>query len=35
LAKARLDTLASVIKLKYSAGTLSEADVQAINALLE
>ncbi len=35
LAKARLDTLAAVIKLKYSAGTLSETDVQAINALLE
>jgi outer membrane protein len=35
LAKARLDTLASVIKLKYSAGTLGEEDVQAINALLE
>jgi outer membrane protein len=35
LAKARLDTLASVIKLKYSAGTLGEEDVQAINALLQ
>jgi outer membrane protein len=35
LAKARLDTLASVIKLKYSAGTLGEEDVQAINALLD
>jgi outer membrane protein len=35
LAKARLDTLAAVLKLKYAAGTLVEEDVQAINALLE
>jgi outer membrane protein len=35
LAKARLDTLASVLKLKYAAGTLGEDDVQAINALLD
>jgi outer membrane protein len=35
LAKARLDTLAAVLKLKYAAGTLGEEDVQAINALLD
>lgn len=35
LAKARLDTLGALLKLKASAGTLSEDDVAAINALLE
>jgi outer membrane protein len=35
LAKARLDTLAALLKLKSAAGTLSEEDVAAINALLE
>ena len=35
LAKARLDTLISLLKLKSAAGTLSEEDVAAINALLE
>ena len=35
LAKARLDTLAALLKLKAAAGNLSEGDVQAINALLE
>ncbi len=35
LAKARLDTLAALLKLKGAAGTLSEEDVAAINALLE
>jgi outer membrane protein len=35
LAKARLDTLAALLKLKAAAGNLSESDVQAINALLE
>ncbi len=35
LAKARLDTLAALLKLKAAAGTLSEEDVAAINALLE
>ena len=34
LAKARLDTLAAMLKLKAVAGTLSEEDVAAINALL-
>ncbi|WP_131110232.1 TolC family outer membrane protein [Sulfuricystis thermophila] len=35
LAKARLDTLIAQLKLKAAAGTLSEADLAAINALLE
>lgn len=35
LMKARLDTLAAVLKLKYSAGTLGEEDLKAINGLLE
>ena len=35
LAKARLDTLGALLKLKASAGTLSEDDVAAINTLLE
>ncbi|WP_126443897.1 TolC family outer membrane protein [Sulfuricystis multivorans] len=35
LAKARLDTLLAQLKLKAAAGTLSEADLAAINALLE
>ena len=35
LAKARLDTLAALLKLKAAAGTLGEDDVAAINALLE
>ncbi|MDP2809362.1 MAG: TolC family outer membrane protein [Rhodocyclaceae bacterium] len=35
LAKARLDTLVAQMKLKAAAGTLSEDDVAAINALLE
>jgi outer membrane protein len=35
LAKARLDTLIAQLKLKSSAGTLTEADLAAINALLE
>ena len=35
LAKARLDTLAALLKLKAVAGSLSEDDVAAINALLE
>ncbi len=35
LAKARLDTLAALLKLKAAAGSLSEDDVAAINALLE
>jgi outer membrane protein len=35
LAKARLDTLSALLKLKASAGTLGEEDVAAINALLE
>ncbi|OHC67212.1 MAG: channel protein TolC [Rhodocyclales bacterium GWA2_65_20] len=35
LAKARLDTLAAQLKLKAAAGNLSEADLAAINALLE
>ncbi len=34
LAKARLDTLAAMLKLKAVAGTLGEDDVAAINALL-
>ena len=35
LAKARLDTLISQLKLKSAAGNLSEDDLAAINALLE
>ena len=35
LAKARLDTLVALLKLKAAAGTLGEDDVAAINALLE
>ncbi|MBK9018638.1 MAG: TolC family outer membrane protein [Sulfuritalea sp.] len=35
LAKARLDTLGALLKLKASAGSLSEDDVAAINALLD
>jgi outer membrane protein len=35
LAKARLDTLIAQLKLKSAAGTLTEADLAAINALLE
>lgn len=35
LAKARLDTLIAQLRLKSAAGTLSEADLAAINALLD
>jgi outer membrane protein len=35
LAKARLDTLLAQLRLKAAAGTLAEADLAAINALLE
>ena len=35
LAKARLDTLGALLKLKAAAGSLSEDDIMAINALLE
>jgi outer membrane protein len=35
LAKARLDTLAALLKLKAVAGSLGEDDVAAINALLD
>ncbi len=35
LAKARLDTLGALLKLKAAAGTLAEEDVAAINALLD
>ena len=35
LAKARLDTLAALLKLKAAAGSLGEDDVAAINSLLE
>jgi outer membrane protein len=35
LAKARLDTLGALLKLKASAGSLSEDDVAAINGLLD
>lgn len=35
LAKARLDTLVTQLKLKAAAGTLAEADLAAINVLLE
>ena len=34
LAKARLDTLGALLKLKAAAGTLNEDDLQAVNALL-
>ncbi len=35
LAKARLDTLVALLKLKAAAGSLSEEDVQMVNALLD
>lgn len=35
LKKARLDTLAALIKLRGAAGTLNETDVEAINSLME
>ena len=35
LAKARLDTLAALLKLKLAAGNLGNEDVSAINAMLE
>ncbi|HNH36482.1 MAG TPA: channel protein TolC, partial [Rhodocyclaceae bacterium] len=35
LIKARLDTLAALLKLKAAAGTLGEDDVAAVNTLLE
>lgn len=35
LAKARLDTLVAQLKLKSAAGSLSEEDLKAVNALLE
>ncbi len=35
LAKARLDTLAALLKLKAAAGSLGEDDVAAVNSLLE
>lgn len=35
LAKARVETLTALLKLKASAGNLGEADVQALNLLLE
>jgi outer membrane protein len=35
LAKARLDTLAALLKLKAAAGSLTEEDLQAVNLLLE
>jgi len=35
LAKARLDTLIAQLKLKVAAGSLAEADLAAVNALLE
>ena len=35
LAKARYDTLVNGLKLKAAAGTLTEADLAALNALLE
>jgi outer membrane protein len=34
LAKARLDTLLALLRLKAAAGSLKEEDVQALNALL-
>ena len=35
LAKARLDTLLALLKLKAAAGGLSEADLASVNALLQ
>ena len=35
LAKARVDTLAALLRLKLAAGILGEDDVSAINTLLE
>ena len=35
LMKARLDTLIAQLKLKAAAGNLSEADLKAVNTLLE
>jgi outer membrane protein len=35
LAKSRLDTLVALLKLKAAAGSLSEEDVQMVNALLD
>ena len=35
LAKARLDTLLALLRLKLAAGNLSETDIQAVNALLD
>lgn len=35
LSKARLDTLLALVRLKAAAGTLSEDDIKAINALLD
>lgn len=35
LVKSRLDTLAALLKLKAAAGTLTDDDLQAINALLD
>jgi outer membrane protein len=35
LAKARLDTLGALLKLKAAAGSLTEDDLQAVNLLLE
>lgn len=35
LAKARLDTLAALLKLKAAAGSLGDDDLQAVNALLD
>jgi outer membrane protein len=35
LAKARLDTLGALLKLKAAAGSLGEEDLQAVNALLD
>jgi outer membrane protein len=35
LVKARLDTMISQLRLKLAAGSLAEADLQTINALLE
>ena len=35
LAKARLDTLSAQLRLKAAAGTLADADLSAVNALLE
>ena len=35
LAKARLDTLSAQLRLKAAVGALGEADLAAVNALLE